>query len=163
MESRNSRVRVVAMLARHGDSESFLLLMLTKNWLSGFGFHIFSHIFYFLWGVETANQLDLCHIGLSLSTKGYFDVVTPGIGGSWVPELDDGTIDRSPLIFQTLLHCQQWKSPWVSHENQPIETPEFYQKHAWPCSNLEASKTSSAALCHGCLEQHPTITIIGNL
>ena len=55
MESRNSRVRVVAMIARHGDSESFLLLMLTKNWLSGFGFHIFSHIFYFLWGVETAN------------------------------------------------------------------------------------------------------------
>lgn len=83
MESRNSRVRVVAMIARHGDSELFLLLMLTKNWLSGFGFHIFSHIFYFLWGVETANQLDFCHIGLSLSTKGYFDVVTPGIGGSW--------------------------------------------------------------------------------
>ena len=35
-------VRVVAMIARHGDSETFLLLMLTKNWLSGFGFHIFS-------------------------------------------------------------------------------------------------------------------------
>jgi len=41
------------------------------------------------------------------------------------PELDGGTIDRSPLIFQTLLHCQQWKTPWVSHENQPIETPDI--------------------------------------